>query len=122
MAVPPPPLASPFLEPLPARALPEAPESPEPAVWPLLPEELGLPEEPELLDELLEGLLEGLLDGKLPGMPPEDDDELEDCDTHPATTTASTAVPRTLSTARKRFVIMMLPRCQPSPGIAKCGV
>jgi len=102
------------LEPLPARALPEAPESPEPAVWPLLPEELGLPEELEPVDELL--------DGKLPGMPPEDDDELEDCDTHPATTTAITAVPRTLSIARKRFVIMMLPRCQPSPGIANCGV
>ena len=100
-------------------ALPEEPES-EPAVSPLLPEELELLD--ELLDELLYELLEELLGGKLAGMPPEDDDELEDCDTHPAATTASAAAPMALSTARKRFVIMMLPRCQPWPVIASCGV
>lgn len=117
----PPLLEPPFLAPLPVLALPEEPES-EPAVSPLLPEEFELPEELELLDELLDELLEELLGGKLAGMPPEDDDELEDCDVHPATTTASAAAPMALSTARKRFVIMMLPRCQPWPVIASCAV
>ena len=95
----------------------DPPDASELAVWLELPEELESPEELELLDDGLLELLEELLEGMLEGMLLEEDEELEDCEAQLATTNASTAVPNVVSTPRKPLVIMMLPRCQLTPGL-----